>query len=119
MQQIFQRACYDCHSDRTRWPWYSYLPPISFWIRHDVDEGRKRLNFSAWQDYASDPGTEDRKLTKIADLMKSGAMPPWYYTAMHPGAKLIDSDRAAITRWIAGERSSLAGSIDSPGADDR
>ena len=84
------------------------------WIRHDVDDGRQRLNFSAWQDYAADPGTEDQKLTKISGLMKSGAMPPWYYAAMHPDAKLTDSDRAAVNRWIAAEKSSLAGAIDSP-----
>jgi hypothetical protein len=105
VRRILERGCYDCHSDQTRWPWYSRVPPISFWIRREVDEGRQRLNFSAWTDYASDPGSEDQKLDEIARLLKSGAMPPWYYAAMHPDARLSDSERAAITRWIADEKS--------------
>ena len=67
-----------------------------------------RLNFSSWTDYTSDPGTEDQKLDEAARLIASGAMPPWYYRAMHPGARLTPVDRAAITRWIADAKSSHA-----------
>lgn len=115
VHEILQRACYDCHSDQTRWPWYSYLPPISFWVRGEVAAGRRRLNFSAWQDYATDPGTEDRKLENIARLLKSGAMPPWYYIATHPAASMNDADRAMLSDWIADRRKSLAAGADRPG----
>jgi len=67
-----------------------------------------RLNFSSWTDYTSDPGTEDQKLDEAARLIASGAMPPWYYRAMHPGARLTPVDRAAIARWIADAQSSHA-----------
>ena len=66
------------------------------------------MNFSSWTDYTSDPGTEDQKLDEVARLIASDAMPPWYYRAMHPGAHLTPSERAAITRWIADEKSSHA-----------
>lgn len=66
------------------------------------------MNFSSWTDYASDPGTEDQKLDEISRLIASAAMPPWYYRAMHPGARLTPTERAAITRWIADEKSSHA-----------
>jgi len=102
--RILERACYDCHSDQTRWPWYSHVPLISIWIRREVDEGRRRLNFSTWADYASDPGTKEQKLDEIARLLKSGAMPPWYYAAIHPDARLSESERAAIARWIVEEK---------------
>jgi len=110
VKDAVERSCYDCHSNQTRWPWYSAAAPFSWWIHHEVDEGRRRLNFSSWMDYASDPGTEDRKLDEIARLIASGAMPPWYYRAMHPGARLTPGERTAITRWIADEKSSHASS---------
>jgi heme-binding protein len=105
VKDALQRSCYDCHSNQTRWPWYSAAWPLSWWIHYEVDEGRRRLNFSAWTDYASDPGTEDQKLDEIARLIASGAMPPWYYRAMHPRAHLTPGQRTAITRWIVDEKS--------------
>lgn len=69
------------------------------------------MNFSSWTDYSSDPGTEDQKLDEIARLIASDAMPPWYYRAMHPGARLTSAERDSITRWIAGEKSSHAASL--------
>jgi hypothetical protein len=108
VKEAFQRSCYDCHSNQTRWPWYSAVAPPSWWIHYEVDEGRKRLNFSSWTDYVSDPGTEDQKLSEIARLIASDAMPPWYYRAMHPDARLTQPERAAIARWIVDERSSRA-----------
>ena len=110
VKNALERACYDCHSNQTRWPWYSSVAPFSWWINHEVDEGRQRLNFSSWIDYTSDPGTEDQKLDEVARLIASRAMPPWYYLAMHPEARLTSDERIAITRWIAGEKSSRASS---------
>jgi len=110
VKDALERACYDCHSNQTRWPWYSSVAPFSWWINREVDEGRRRLNFSSWTDYTSDPGTEDQKLDEVARLIASRAMPPRYYLAMHPGARLTLGERVAITRWIAGEKSSHASS---------
>jgi hypothetical protein len=105
-----ERSCYDCHSNQTRWPWYSAAAPFSWWIHREVGEGRRRLNFSAWIDYASDPGTEDQKLDEIARLIASDAMPPWFYRAMHPQARLTSGERSAVMLWIADEKSSHASS---------
>jgi hypothetical protein len=105
-----ERSCYDCHSNQTRWPWYSAVAPFSCWIHGEVAEGRRRLNFSSWTDYTSDPGTEDQKLDEIARLIATDAMPPWFYRAMHPQARLTSAERIAITRWILDEKSSHASS---------
>jgi len=106
VKDALERSCYDCHSNQTRWPWYSGVAPVSWWVHYEVEEGRRRLNFSAWTDYASDPGTKDQKLDEVGRLIASDAMPPWYYRATHPGARLTPLERAAITRWIANEKSS-------------
>jgi hypothetical protein len=108
VKDALARSCYDCHSNQTRWPWYSAVAPFSWWIHHEVDEGRRRLNFSAWSDYASDPGTEDQKLDEIERLLAGDAMPPWCYRATHPRSRLTAGERAAIARWIAAEKSSHA-----------
>jgi len=110
VKNALERSCYDCHSNQTRWPWYSAVAPFSWWINREVDEGRRRLNFSSWTDYTSDPGTEDQKLDEGARLIAGRAMPPWYYLAMHPESRLTSGERIAITRWIAGEKSSHASS---------
>ena len=110
VKDALERSCYDCHSNQTRWPWYSAVAPLSWWIHHDIGEGRRRLNFSSWTDYTSDPGTEDQKLDEVARLIESRAMPPWYYLAIHPRARLTSGERVAITRWIADEKSSHASS---------
>jgi len=108
VKNTLERSCYDCHSNQTRWPWYSAVAPFSWWINREVAEGRRRLNFSSWTDYTSDPGTEDQKLDEVARLTAGREMPPWYYLAMHPEARLTSGERLAITQWIAGEKSSHA-----------
>jgi uncharacterized membrane protein len=110
VKDALERGCYDCHSNQTRWPWYSAVAPFSWWIHHDVDEGRRRFNFSSWTDYTSDPGTEDQKLVEVARLIASRAMPPRYYIMMHPQARLTSEERIAIMRWIADQKSSHASS---------
>src|SRR3954468_23474828 len=59
---VLRMACYDCHSNQTHWPWYTEIAPISWLAQRDVDNGRRRLNFSEWDDYASDPDTAAHKL---------------------------------------------------------
>ena len=99
IKSILRRACYDCHSNETRWPWYSGVAPASWLIRDHVLEGRRRLNFSIWGDYAYDSGTEAQKLSEIAKFATNGKMPPWYYWATHPGARLTRTEREAVARW--------------------
>ena len=98
-----RRACYACHSNETRWPWYSAIAPASWLTHYDVTEARRRLNFSEWADYEYDSGTRAQKLNEMAKLIASREMPPWYYRVMHHGAHLDRAERNSILRWIASE----------------
>jgi hypothetical protein len=90
-------ACYDCHSNETAWPWYTAVAPASWIIHRDVDEGRKRLNFSSWGDYADDPGTLSQKLDEIESGLRRrhGTL---YYRMLHPDARLSETQRES-RRW--------------------
>jgi hypothetical protein len=93
-----RRACYDCHSNETRWPWYSHVAPVSWLIVRDVNLGRKEINFSEWGSYY--PRTRRRKLEWMGRALHEEKMPPWSYRLMHPGASLTEADRVALERWI-------------------
>jgi hypothetical protein len=108
VKMALRTACYDCHSDRTRWPWYSAIAPVSWLVAHEVNEGRRRLNFSDWDAYAADPGTVSQKLDEIADFVTSGKMAPWYYLMLHPGARLSTAQRETVAGW-ARSQSTRAG----------
>lgn len=87
------RACYDCHSNETVWPWYSYVAPVSWLIQRDVEEGRRAVNYSEW----------DRPQEEAAESAKSvrkGSMPPWYYSAIRPKARLSADEREALIRGL-------------------
>ncbi len=98
VKQVLQQSCYDCHSNQTEWPWYSYVAPVSFLVASDVNEGRRHLNFSTWNLY--DQKKKSRKLDHVAEEVEEGEMPLWYYLIMHQGAKLSDRDKARIKEWI-------------------
>jgi hypothetical protein len=95
-----RRACFDCHSNETRWPWYSHIAPLSWVIVNHVEEGRRELNFSEWNTYY--PNTQRRKLRWMGRALNEEKMPPWYYRLGHPDARLSASDRTLLQRWIAG-----------------
>jgi hypothetical protein len=100
---LLRRACYDCHSNETRWAWYSAVAPFSWTIVHDVSEGRRRLNFSEWADYASDPETQRHKLQHIVDSIARGDMAPWYYGVLHSEARLTHDQQTRIMNWASQE----------------
>jgi len=97
VQALLQRACYDCHSNQTQWPWYSRIAPLSFWLAQDVKEGRRELNFSTWGKY--DQRRKTRKLKEVAEQVERGDMPLWYYLPLHPEAELSAQDRELIIQW--------------------
>lgn len=89
---LVKRACFDCHSNETIWPWYSRIAPFSWLVRGDVDEGRKELNFSDWQD-----GTrEGERADKIRKEITKGEMPPLRFRLVHPEARLSDVEKRKI-----------------------
>jgi hypothetical protein len=89
------RACYDCHSNQTVWPWYAQFAPVSWLIQRDVDTGRQRLNFSEWDrpQRGARPKSVDRRIQR-------GSMPPWYYVLMHSQAKLSDGEKQALMQGL-------------------
>lgn len=97
VQAILRRACYDCHSNETNWPWYSQIAPASLLLANDVKEGRREVNFSTWEKY--DQRRKSRKLKEIANQVEKGDMPLWYYLPLHPDAKLSPADRELILKW--------------------
>ncbi len=94
---ILQRSCYDCHSNETVWPWYSYVAPASWLIARDVHEGREELNFSQWTSYSEKQKRHKRK--ECGEEVEEGEMPLWFYTPLHPEAELLPEDVEALLRW--------------------
>ena len=97
-----ERSCRDCHSDATRYPWYSYVAPVSFLIQRDVRRGRARMNLSQWGQYSLI--RRERYLSEIANQVKDRDMPLPIYTWMHRSAKLSDADVNAVFNWTQAER---------------
>jgi mono/diheme cytochrome c family protein len=92
-RELIQRACFDCHSNATVWPWYSSVAPVSWLVQNDVEGGRRHLNFSEWsrtQGHAKD----------VAAEVKAGEMPPKVYLPMHPAAKLSDAEKQALIEGV-------------------
>jgi len=88
---LAQRACFDCHSHETVWPWYSQVAPVSWLIQKDANEGRQMLNFSDWG-----KGREGEKPEELVKSIREGEMPLKIYLPLHPEVRLSDSERAAL-----------------------
>ena len=95
-RELAARACFDCHSNETRWPWYSSVAPVSWLVQRDVDEGRRRLNFSEWQGFIQ--GEEGRRggLNELTEITQEGEMPPAIYLLMHADAHLSASEEQQL-----------------------
>ena len=101
IKSVLAQACYDCHSNETRWPWYAHIAPVSWLVVHDVSLGRKQLNFSEWRLYY--PRTQARKLLWMGRVVRERTMPPWSYRMMHPQARLSGAERAMLEQWLESE----------------
>ncbi|HTB85583.1 MAG TPA: heme-binding domain-containing protein [Candidatus Sulfotelmatobacter sp.] len=99
-------ACYDCHSDETKWPLYSRIAPSSWLVVSDVNEGREHLNLSDWP---ADATRAAKKLDRINEELDYQEMPPKKYTALHPEARLTDARRKAIMDWTDAAGKTLTG----------
>jgi hypothetical protein len=105
-----RRACFDCHSNDTRWPWYSRVAPTSWLVVHDVNEGRGQMNFSHWGEY----NEYDRAdmLDEACKLATSGRMPLRPYLLMHRDAQLSREDLDALCAWTRAEIERITGGGD-------
>jgi len=89
-QELFNRACADCHSHETKYPWYSNIAPVSWLVMHDIDEGREHFNVSMWGIQKKNEGDD------AAKEVREGEMPMWFYTIPHPEARLSDSEKKEL-----------------------
>lgn len=103
---VLKNACYDCHSDHTRYPWYNNIAPINYWLDGHIDHGKGHLNFSHWASYSVDK--KDHKLEEIIEEVKKGKMPLDEYTWTHADARLTYEQKQAITDWAAKTRALYA-----------
>ena len=102
---ILKRACADCHSNETTWPWYSNVAPVSWFVIDHVNHGRKHLNLSEWSpESQSSVSAQDHHLAEIYEEVKSNRMPLSSYTLMHPEARLTREERERLCNWVVDER---------------
>lgn len=94
IRAIFKKACYDCHSNETKWVWYTKVAPSSFLAVKDVNDGRKHLNFSEW-----DINKEIKVKGEIWDEIREEQMPPWQYKIFHNETKLSIAEKDLIRSW--------------------
>lgn len=102
---IFQNACYDCHSNNTRYPWYVNVQPMAWMLANHIKNGKENLNFSEFGSYS--PRKQANKLRAIAKTMDEGSMPLSSYVIMHSDAKLSKEAKDLITAWALKTRDSL------------
>ena len=100
VRAVLERACYDCHSNETVWPAYSYVAPVSWLVARDVHEGREHLNYSEWNRYSAEEQFELAEETR--EEIDEGEMPMDLYLLLHPEAKLSAEDRALLRSWTLG-----------------
>lgn len=99
VEAILTRSCADCHTNRTRWPWYSNVAPASWLVVNDVNEGRRHMNLSDWEQRHRHEGSP---FDEICKQVRDGEMPLWYYTPLHPETRLSPGDVQTICAWTAG-----------------
>jgi Haem-binding domain len=103
---ILDRSCQDCHSNSTRWPWYSNVAPVSWFVIDHVNEGRRHLNLSEWGHL--DNRRVVKKLEEMCEQVQDHEMPLDSYTYIHWSAKISPEDIKTLCEWTASERSRIA-----------
>ena len=98
VEGILRTACYDCHSYETTYPWYSNIAPVSWWLKHHIDEGREELNFSIWGDYTEEKA--NHKLHECAEEVERGKMPLPSYLYTHGDAELTGDQQDVLADWF-------------------
>lgn len=98
VQNILDKACMDCHSNETEYPWYSNVVPVNYWLQNHIIEGNEHLNFSEWNTLSD----EDRNhaIEEINEVVKKKEMPMLFYWLIHWDAKLTDAERATLVAYF-------------------
>jgi len=103
---ILERSCYNCHSNTTDYPWYSYVQPVGWWLEGHISEGKEELNFSEFGAYSK--RRQASKLESVAGQVKAGSMPPESYALVHRDARLTKEEVQVLTQWVQALQDSLS-----------
>lgn len=95
---ILKTSCYDCHSNETAYPWYFKVAPVSWWLKHHINEGREELNFSTWADFSTK--RKDKKLKESIKMVQEGEMPMGSYTLVHKEAVINEAQQKTLVDWF-------------------
>jgi hypothetical protein len=104
---VFAYACVNCHSENTRWPWYSYIAPASWIVETDVKRAHERFNLSRWDGLDA---AEQRRFDAIATVIENRELPLHRFVVVHPGVKLTTLDSVQVIEWAL----SVAASVHPP-----
>lgn len=102
---ILKKACNDCHTNNTVYPWYAEVQPVAWWLNHHIEEGKNELNFNEFAAYAIP--RQYHKLEEVIEQVKEGEMPIWSYTLIHTDAKLTDVEKQTLIHWAEGIRNTM------------
>lgn len=105
IKQMFQVACYDCHSSNTRYPWYAEIQPLGWWLKRHVDDGKLEFNFSAFGTYSAK--RQKAKLETMADVIADRSMPLKSYTIIHKDAIFSDTQLKQLKTWLEAAQDKL------------
>lgn len=97
VQLVLQKACYDCHSNNTTYPWYANIQPVGLWLQNHINEGKEHLNFSEFASY--NKKKQAHKLEEVVETVEKDEMPLSSYTKIHHGAKLSKEDKDVLLTW--------------------
>lgn len=98
VEKLIRDACYDCHSNESKYPWYTQIAPVSWWVQDHIDHGRDELNYSKWGTFDHD--RKRKKNDQSMDLLEKGDMPLYNYVWMHSEADLSEADKAELIAWF-------------------
>jgi hypothetical protein len=105
VKNILAKACNDCHTNNTQYPWYSNIQPLAWWLKHHVDEGKQELNFDEFTTYK--PRKADHKMEEVMEQVEHDEMPLSSYTWVHKDAKLSNAEKTLLMQWAKSVRDAI------------
>lgn len=106
VQGILKKSCFDCHSNQTEYPWYTYIQPLGWWMNSHIRKGKEELNFSEFGSYSK--RRQMSKLKSIGESIEDETMPLPSYTLIHRKARLSNKEKDVILNWVKNTRNSLS-----------
>jgi hypothetical protein len=105
VESILKKACYDCHSNNTSYPWYSNIQPVDWWLDKHIKDGKRHLNFDEFTNRKK--SYQYHKMEETIEMVREGEMPLDSYLWIHNDAKLTDAEKSRLTDWAGGVMSAM------------